>query len=99
MNLLFRKGLVLREFLAVIIMRQVAGDGRSDWLKGVQLLAVYLILAVAFFLTPQVSFESVRARATSHSAVAMQHRIWRRIGARDLSKGVPISEDRAFQDG
>jgi Ca2+/H+ antiporter len=27
--------------------------GRSDWLKGVQLLTVYLILGLAFFLTPE----------------------------------------------
>lgn len=53
MDLLFGKGLVLAVFLAVAITGQVASDGRSDWLKGVQLLAVYLILGLAFFLTPQ----------------------------------------------
>ena len=53
MDLLFGKGLVLAVFLAVVITGQVASDGRSDWLKGVQLLAVYLILGLAFFLTPQ----------------------------------------------
>ena len=54
MDLLFGKGLVLAVLLAVLITGQVAGDGRSDWLKGVQLLAVYLILGLAFFLIPQV---------------------------------------------
>jgi Ca2+:H+ antiporter len=53
MNLLFGKGLVLAVFVAVLITGQIAGDGRSDWLKGVQLIAVYLILGLAFFLTPQ----------------------------------------------
>jgi Ca2+:H+ antiporter len=53
MDLLFGKGLVLAVLLAVVITGQVASDGRSDWLKGVQLLAVYLILGLAFFLTPQ----------------------------------------------
>lgn len=53
MDLLFTPGLVLMVLLAVLIMGQVAGDGRSDWLKGVQLLAVYLILGLAFFLTPE----------------------------------------------
>jgi len=38
--------------LSVLIAGQVAGDGRSDWLKGVQLLAVYLILGLAFFSSP-----------------------------------------------
>ncbi|MBS0267341.1 MAG: calcium/proton exchanger [Proteobacteria bacterium] len=54
MDLLFGKGLLLAVFVAVIITGQIAGDGRSDWLKGVQLLAVYLILGLAFFLTPQI---------------------------------------------
>jgi len=53
MDLLLGKGLLLAVFVAVIITGQVASDGRSDWLKGVQLLAVYLILGLAFFLTPQ----------------------------------------------
>jgi Ca2+:H+ antiporter len=38
--------------LAVLICGQVAGDGRSDWLKGAQLLAVYVILGLAFFFAP-----------------------------------------------
>lgn len=54
MDLLFGNGLVLAVLLAVLITGQVAGDGRSNWLKGVQLLAVYLILGLAFFLIPQV---------------------------------------------
>lgn len=53
MDLFFGKGLVLAVFVAVVITGQIASDGRSDWLKGVQLLAVYLILGLAFFLTPQ----------------------------------------------
>ena len=34
---------------------QVAGDGRSDWLKGMQLLAVYLVLGLTFFFLPSAS--------------------------------------------
>jgi Ca2+:H+ antiporter len=30
----------------------VAGDGRSHWFKGVQLVAFYLILAAMFYLIP-----------------------------------------------
>ncbi len=52
MDLAFSGGLVLTILLAVLISGQVAGDGRSDWLKGVQLLAVYLMLALAFFFAP-----------------------------------------------
>lgn len=55
MDLAFSGGLVLSVLLAVLITGQVAGDGRSDWLKGVQLLAVYLILGLAYFFTPDAS--------------------------------------------
>ena len=54
MDLVFSAGLVLTVLLSVLITGQVAGDGRSDWLKGVQLLAVYVILGLAFFfVTPE----------------------------------------------
>jgi Ca2+:H+ antiporter len=39
-------------FLAVLIGGQVAGDGRSNWFKGVLLVAFYLILATMFYLIP-----------------------------------------------
>jgi Ca2+:H+ antiporter len=55
MDLAFPVGLVLTIFLSVLITGQVAGDGRSDWLKGAQLLAVYLILALTFFFLPTTS--------------------------------------------
>jgi Ca2+:H+ antiporter len=40
--------------LSVLITGQVANDGRSDWLKGVQLLAVYVVLGMTFFFVPDV---------------------------------------------
>jgi Ca2+:H+ antiporter len=52
MDLAFSGGLVLTVLLAVLVTGQVAGDGRSDWLKGAQLLAVYVILGLAFFFAP-----------------------------------------------
>ena len=52
MDLAFPAGLVLTVLLSVLITGQVAGDGRSDWLKGMQLLAVYLVLALTFFFLP-----------------------------------------------
>jgi Ca2+:H+ antiporter len=55
MDLAFRRGLILIVLLAVVITAQVAGDGRSDWLKGMQLLAVYLILGLTFFFLPSAS--------------------------------------------
>ncbi|MBE7467265.1 MAG: calcium/proton exchanger [Planctomycetes bacterium] len=37
---------------AVIIVHQIAGDGQCNWLEGVQLLSVYIILALAFYFLP-----------------------------------------------
>jgi Ca2+:H+ antiporter len=39
-------------FMAVLIGALVAGDGRSNWYKGVQLVAVYLIIALMFYFIP-----------------------------------------------
>ncbi len=55
MDLAFPAGLVLIVLLAVLISGQVAADGRSDWLKGVQLLAVYVVLGLTFFFIPTLT--------------------------------------------
>ena len=39
--------------LSVLTVALVARDGESNWLEGLQLLGVYLILALAFFLIPE----------------------------------------------
>jgi len=52
MDLAFSPGLVLMVLLSILITGQVASDGRSDWLKGTQLLAVYLILGLTYFFLP-----------------------------------------------
>jgi Ca2+:H+ antiporter len=52
MDLAFSGGLVITILLAVLVTGQVAGDGRSDWLKGAQLLAVYLILGMTYYFLP-----------------------------------------------
>lgn len=41
-------------FMAVLIGALVAGDGRSNWYKGVQLMTVYAIIAMLFFFLPEV---------------------------------------------
>ena len=35
---------------AVMIVNYVSADGRCNWLGGVQLLAVYAVLAAGFFM-------------------------------------------------
>jgi Ca2+:H+ antiporter len=52
MDLTLPAGLVLTILLSILVTGQIAGDGRSDWLKGVQLLAVYLVLGITFFFLP-----------------------------------------------
>jgi len=52
MDLAFSGGLVTSVLLSVLILGQVAGDGRSDWLRGAQLLGVYALLAIAYFFIP-----------------------------------------------
>ncbi len=39
-------------FLAVLIGTIVAGDGRSHWFKGVQLITLYLVIAMMFYFLP-----------------------------------------------
>jgi Ca2+:H+ antiporter len=52
MNLLFSPFEVLAVVLAVFILAQIINDGETHWLEGALLLAVYLILAMAFYFLP-----------------------------------------------
>ncbi len=53
MDLQFTTFEVLAVVTTVGIMALVSQDGESNWMEGVQLLAVYLILGVAFFFLPE----------------------------------------------
>jgi Ca2+:H+ antiporter len=55
MDLVFTPAEVIGVVLAVYITSQIASDGESNWLEGVQLLAVYLILGAVFYLLPEHS--------------------------------------------
>ena len=52
MDLVFTPAEVLAIALSVAITGQIAGDGESNWLEGVQLIAVYIILGIVFFFLP-----------------------------------------------
>ncbi len=52
MDLAVPGGFVLVVLLSVLIAGQAAGDGRSDWLKGTLLLAVYVIFGLTYFFLP-----------------------------------------------
>jgi Ca2+:H+ antiporter len=53
MDLVFTPAEVLAVGLSVLIMGQIADDGESNWIEGVQLLAVYIILGMVFFFLPE----------------------------------------------
>lgn len=38
--------------LPVLIFSMIVADGKSNWFKGVQLLSVYLLIALFCFLLP-----------------------------------------------
>ena len=38
---------------SVYILFQISGDGETNWIEGVQLLSVYLILGILFFFLPE----------------------------------------------
>jgi len=50
LTLLFDPFEVVAVVIAATLANQVIRDGESTWLEGVQLLAVYLVLAIAFFI-------------------------------------------------
>jgi Ca2+:H+ antiporter len=62
MDLVFTPAEVLAVVLATAITTQIASDGESNWLEGVQLLAVYVILGLVFYFLPE-------ATPTGHAAV------------------------------
>jgi Ca2+:H+ antiporter len=52
LELSFSRAEIASLFMAVLIGIVVAGDGRSNWYKGVQLVTVYLIIALMFYFIP-----------------------------------------------
>jgi Ca2+:H+ antiporter len=52
MNLIFNTAELVAMVLAVLIVSFIVQDGESNWLEGLQLLAAYVIMAIAFFLHP-----------------------------------------------
>ena len=53
MDIVFTPAEVIAIVLAIAVTGQIAGDGESNWLEGVQLIAVYLVLALAFYFLPE----------------------------------------------
>jgi Ca2+:H+ antiporter len=52
MDLLFNQFEILAILLGVFIVRALIFDGQSNWLEGLMLVAVYLMLGIGFFYLP-----------------------------------------------
>ena len=84
MDLRFTSLEVLAVIVGVLIARMVAEDGESNWLEGVMLLFVYVILAMAFFFLPD------RPAPVGHRANA--------VGATDGPDGVTAKKPQMDSD-
>jgi Ca2+:H+ antiporter len=54
LDLAFGRAEIGSLFMAVLIGAMVCGDGQSNWYKGVQLMTVYTIIALMFYLMPDL---------------------------------------------
>jgi Ca2+:H+ antiporter len=52
MDLVFTPIEILAIALSALITEQIASDGESNWLEGVQLVSVYIIFALVFYFLP-----------------------------------------------
>jgi Ca2+:H+ antiporter len=50
MNLVFNEFEVVAVIASVLIANMISADGESNWLEGIQLIALYAMMAVVFFL-------------------------------------------------
>ncbi len=55
MDLLFTRFEIIALILAVLVTRQLTSDGQSNWLEGLMLVAVYLMLGFGFFYLPPIA--------------------------------------------
>ena len=55
LELAFSRAEIGSLLMAVLIGAMVCGDGQSNWYKGVQLITVYAIIALMFYLMPEIA--------------------------------------------
>jgi Ca2+:H+ antiporter len=53
MVLSFNNAEVWAVLLAVLLTAVIAGDGKSNWYKGIQLITLYLLIALVFYFVPE----------------------------------------------
>ena len=77
MDLEFSLPEVFAVVASVYILFQISGDGETNWIEGVQLLSVYVILGILFFYLPEAVGRTATARASlfevrqEHSCLAI----------------------------
>ena len=67
MNLEFSFPEIAAVVLSVWILGEISGDGECNWLEGVQLLSVYVIIAILFFFLPEPAHVTP---ASGHSGIS-----------------------------
>lgn len=55
LELSFNRGEIGSLGIAVLIGSLVSGDGQSNWFKGVQLITIYAIIALMFYMIPEIA--------------------------------------------
>jgi Ca2+:H+ antiporter len=55
LDLAFNRAEVGSLFLGVLLGTIVCGDGQSNWYKGIQLITVYAMIALMFFVVPELA--------------------------------------------
>ncbi len=74
MNLEFSLPEIAAVALAVWIVAEISSDGECNWLEGVQLLSVYLIICILFFFLPEpASVQNVKSGTVSRSVISQTH--------------------------
>ncbi len=61
MNLEFTIPEVVAVIASVLIAQQISSDGESNWVEGLQLLAVYVILGILFYFLPDAHHSATEA--------------------------------------
>jgi Ca2+:H+ antiporter len=52
MTLVFNAFEIVAVALSVLVVEMISSDGETNWFEGAQLLALYLMLGVAFYFVP-----------------------------------------------
>ena len=54
--------------ISIWIAQQISGDGESNWLEGVQLLSIYVVMAILFFYLPEVGHPNSTASPKTNAS-------------------------------